>query len=785
MGRNDLLGRAAVRLAEEYSVPDPRALKPAELCRMLNSTPLGEVLGVRQLHRHRSRAGYRIGDDKTIDLFRYGAWLFDLKHAPPPVPAQAAPDAGSAADYDTIKERARERSSQASRSGRDIAPLPPVKDPERRERCRKDLLLFAENYFSELFYLGWSDDQRKVIVKIEQAVLEGGLCAFAMPRGSGKTTICEVASIWAVVYGHLDFVVPIGATADKAKQILESIKSHLETNELLAEDFPEVCYPIVCLEGIANRCSGQLHLGKRTLISWTKSQIILPTIAGSQASGAVIRTVGLLGSIRGMKHTKADGTAIRPKLVLIDDPQTDSSAQSKSQCDKRVRILTGAILGLAGPGKKISGVMPCTVIAPEDMADEILDRKKYPQWQGERTKMMDSLPTNLKLWDEYADIRKRCLRDECGLEEANKFYLKHRKAMDVGARVAWPDRFESDEISGIQHAMNKRIDLGEQQFDAEYQNSPHKTSGEEEESIDIDLICAKLTRLKPSVVPVEMTHVVGMIDVQKKMLFYVLAAFNEQFSGALLDYGTYPDQNRHDFTLHNAKISLAGAFPKMGMEAYLYAGLQELVGRLCATEYRMASDGGILRLERLLIDANWGQSTDTVYKFCRQSAHSALLLPSHGRGIGASSVPLNNYDKKPGEKRGDNWIIGPSKAHRGVRHISYDTNYWKSFVLSRLMTAQGDPGSFELFGEKPEQHSLFARHLLSEYGVKTHGRGRTVTEWKLRPDRPDNHWWDCLVGCHLAAAVEGCDLFGGLKPQANKPKKKWSEIAREKREARR
>jgi hypothetical protein len=40
-------------------------------------------------------------------------------------------------------------------------------------------------------------------------------------------------------------------------------------------------------------------------------------------------------------------------------------------------------LRLAGPGKKISGIMPYTVIRPGDMADRILDRDKHPQWQGE------------------------------------------------------------------------------------------------------------------------------------------------------------------------------------------------------------------------------------------------------------------------------------------------------------------------------------------------------------------------------------------------------------------
>ena len=54
---------------------DPRRLKPSELARLLNSTQLGTVIDERQLYRHRTRAGYRIGDGKHVDLFRYVAWV--------------------------------------------------------------------------------------------------------------------------------------------------------------------------------------------------------------------------------------------------------------------------------------------------------------------------------------------------------------------------------------------------------------------------------------------------------------------------------------------------------------------------------------------------------------------------------------------------------------------------------------------------------------------------------------------------------------------------------------
>jgi len=61
---------------------DPRKLKPGELCRLLNSTPLGEVISEGQLRRQRSRAGLRIGDGKCIDLVRYVAWLVQHRHTP-------------------------------------------------------------------------------------------------------------------------------------------------------------------------------------------------------------------------------------------------------------------------------------------------------------------------------------------------------------------------------------------------------------------------------------------------------------------------------------------------------------------------------------------------------------------------------------------------------------------------------------------------------------------------------------------------------------------------------
>lgn len=53
---------------------------------------------------------------------------------------------------------------------------------------------------------------------------------------------------------------------------------------------------------------------------------------------------------------------------------------------------------------------------------------------------------------------------------------------------------------------------------------------------------------------------------------------------------------------------------------------------------------------------------------------------------------------------------------------------------------------------------MLGEHLTSEYFIKTEARGRSVDEWKQRPEQPDNHWFDCLVGSAVAASVTGVKL---------------------------
>jgi hypothetical protein len=751
---------------------DPRKLRPSELCRLLNSTPLGEVINERQLHRHRTRAGMRIGDARHVDLLRYVAWLVQVRHAPRPE-TDGDP-------YEKLKERARARNVALAIAGRDIGELPEVVNPDRKAKAASDFRFFCESYFPLTFHLPWSDDHLKVIGRIEQAVLRGGLFAMAMPRGSGKTTICECACIWAVLYGHREFVCLIGSDEGHAMDMLDSIKMELDGNDQLLDDFPEVVYPIQALDGIANRCNGQLYKGDRTHIGWTAREVVLPTMPGSVGSGAIIKVAGITGRIRGMKYKRADGKTVRPTLVVLDDPQTDESARSLSQCATRESILAGAVLGLAGPGNKISGIMPCTVIRPSDMADNILSRDKHPEWNGERTKLVYAFPTDEKLWHRYAELRAESLRQGNAGEAATEFYRDHRDEMDEGSQVAWPARFNYDELSAIQHAMNLKLQ-DEAAFFAEYQNEPLPVETAQDDELTADQIAEKLNRIERGELPIGCNHVTMFVDVQANLLFYVVAAWEDDFTGYVIDYGTYPDQERPYFTLRDARQTLTLVTKASGLEGAIYAGLDQLTSRMLSREWSR-DDGAKFRIERCLIDANWGSSTDVVYQFCRQSAHAGIVIPSHGRFVGASSQPFSEYKRRPGDRVGHNWRMPNVHGKRAVRHIVFDTNYWKTFTHARLAVAMGDRGCLSLYGDRSNQHRLFAEHLTAEYRIPTTGRGRTVDEWKLRPERSDNHWLDCLVGCAVAASMQGVVLPGTVvTPQVRRERVSFSELQRRQR----
>ena len=448
---------------------------------------------------------------------------------------------------------------------------------------------------------------------------------------------------------------------------------------------------------------------------------------------------------------------MRPSLVVLDDPQTDESARSLSQCANRESILAGAVLGLAGPGKKICGIMPCTVIRPGDMADNILDRDKHPEWNGERTKMVYSFPTNEKLWQQYAELRADSLRAGKHGEEATEFYRANRTEMDKGAHVAWPERFNHDELSALQHAMNLKLQ-DEAAFFAEYQNEPLPAESFDTDDLTADQIAARVNRLERGAVPIRRS---APDDVRRR------SGHTPVLRRGRLGKGFYRLRLRlwrvarpAASVLHASGCAahLALATKNTGLEGSIYAGLEMLTNDYLARDW-LREDGAAMRIGTVSDRRQLGQfdrrglsvlpavgarrhSDAQSRPVRRRLQHSLLRIQA--QGWRSDGTQLANAKCPRASAPSGTWCSTPTTGSRSFMHAWP----WR----------WGIGAACRCLASSPEQHRLFAEHLTAEYRVKTEGRGRIVDEWKQRPERGDNHWFDCLVGSAVAASIEGAVL---------------------------
>ncbi len=674
----------------------------------------------------------------------------------------------------------REGTKRWSRNRRDlladIGQIPAVADPDRRERCRRDLHEFLRAYFPESTGLRpFGVAHQKAIERLQIAILDGGYFVNVFPRGYGKTTIGENAAIWAILYGHRKFVPIFGADANAASGNIDSVKRELSDNDLLYEDFPEVCHAIRALEGKPQRCASQTHrpgnvegfevpedvAPASTHISWTADTIVLPTImmpdGFSAASGSILTTRGLLGGSRGMKHKQAGGTQQRPDFIIIDDPQTDESASSASQIDKRRGTIQKSILRLGGHGKRLAVVLNATIIQKDDLIEQMMDPKRFPAWQSERIAMVEKFAVaHDTLWlGEYARLRNTFDGDRLGDQqrahaEATEFYRRNREAMDEGCEVSWSECYDREtELSAIQHAYNILIDEGEDVFASECQNEPITGAEGDEEQLTASELSRRLNHVPRGVVPAGCDQVTAFVDVQQDALFWVACAWDSSsFTGHVVDYGVYPEQPTAVFDYRKLRNRMTDRH-KGEPSAVTYAGLEKLLPTVFDRQWRR-EDGVTLPTAMGLIDYGWEPSADGVFNFCRQ--RPTIAMPSKGKGIGAKKAPFDSWKKRDGERLGKAWKVGQA---RGQRAVLFETNYWKGFALDCIRTPMSSKTALYVFGDSHEKHKLFAEHCAAERFQNVTADGRTVREFENPPHQPDNHWYDGLIGCFVAASIVG------------------------------
>ncbi len=674
--------------------------------------------------------------------------------APPTGRPSAAPNKTartmSAAQYEKHKARVAARQKANSLTARDIGPIPPVLHPRRRDRCRLDLTAFCETYLAGHFPLTWSKSHRRILRILQRAVLDGGRCCYAMPRGFGKTTIAAAAALWAVLYGHHAYVVIVSATGRDASKLLKGIKTTIETTPELAEDFPEVTFPVQALAGITQRGPGQMCQGRPTRLHWKADQIILPDIPAAPSAGAILETVGITGAIRGRRTVQTDGRIRRPSLVLIDDPQTRASARSPEATRARLDIIAGDILGLNSP---LAVVCTVTVIQPGDLAAQLLDPKKSQAWQPQRSGILDKLPTNLDAWHAYGEIlHAELAAGRRNHPQATAYYRANRAAMDAGTVATWPDKYtRRRELSAIQHAMNLYLD-NPAAFAAEYMNDPVEEQAAGLTLATVETIATRTHDFPRGTAPAAADKLTAFIDCHGRLLYWAVCAWQRDLTGYVIDYGTWPEQTRKRFSLATAPNTIARAYPGRTEEAALRSALDDLAGLLLARRFPSA-DGPRL-IDLAFTDTGW--NSDVVYQACAASPHAPRLQPSKGAPIGPGRRPMTEWRRNPGDKIGPGYLFTrPAKRH--ARALFIDANHWKTNLHRALARPPHEPGGLALFHPpSPAAHELIAEHLTAEAPTETFGLGRTVYVWQPNPGRPDNHWLDCLTGCMVAAAFLGC-----------------------------
>jgi hypothetical protein len=644
------------------------------------------------------------------------------------------------------------------RNARTIAHEKPTKRAQtvRADLCEnleKWLLHFKPNNYP----LPFSDDHRKVIKKLETAILTGGLFAEAMPRGSGKTTIATDAALFAILNGHRRFGFIVGADKASAVGILETIKTDLQFNDELHQCYPEVTTYFRALDGSNKKAPGQLQAdGQPTRINMRAEDLVFPAVGDSECAESVIRVAGITGTIRGAKYSNKNGETIRPDFVIIDDPQTEESAESPSQCQKRLKIIRGDIMGLAGPGVKIACVIPCTVICEGDLSTQILDKAQMPEFQGERMAMVYKWPNNTDLWDDYCEKYKQELRDEIGHEQSTEFYKANQAAMDEGAQVAWPNRFvDGEEISALQHAYNLLMRVGDDAFWSEYQNEPKKKSNADYE-ITPQTVASRVNGLEKYQVRQEAAKVVSFVDMNYYGLHFAVVAIRGDFIGDVIDYGKYPAGRK--------KLVPDEDLTKSEIESYIWDGLIDLHQELEKRPYNRA--GQPVKIDLSLVDIG-SEHMAMLGRWCNQSRFSKLnILASRGYSNKKHKEQKNDILAGSGWFVRD-WTSGKVKT----RVLGHNADLWRVRMQRSFLKHAGAPGTLSFWGNDPKEHRAIADHVCGEtlHEVVETAEG-DLYQWRHKP----GVIWDlgdCLTGCLAGAAACGIGARDVPRKKRKKPKR--------------
>lgn len=714
------------------------------------------------------------------------------------------------------KDAARKKAQLAAAT---VVKIPKCKNRERRAELEKDDVAWLQFYFGsgcgldDPFTYEFTGQQLEMILAIGRALEFGGDQALAASRGEGKTTITERLILKYHLQGKVDYSVIFQASGELAANCLDSIKTYIERNVFLRQDYPEVCYPVIALEGANIRANTQRVSGFRhdngksfemcsSKFTWSGEEVIFPDVPGSPSARSIIATRGLDSTVRGLKKRGK-----RPKIAVIDDPDTEDTARSEEQSDKLEQRIEAAIGGLGGQKKRIGRVVISTIQSVISVSFRYTDPKQKPTFKGKRFRFLVKKPTRADLWEDYVQMWREDF--ELGDEHCRRscrFYLENRKEMDAGHEVSNPNRFDSSklpdgtqlEYSALQHYFNLVGRLKQEVVSAEYDNDPIVSDAIIEDDLKPTALQKKVNGFDRGIIPDGCVLLTQGIDVRKRALHWAVRAWKIDGTAFTIDYGV---------------------FEVLGTSFGSDEGVDQAIQRAILSRLEESKEAGYrfengekLPVDLTLVDAGW--KTSAVYGACVIAGLG--VLPVMGFGKSAGCVQANFHealkstvDRKPG----DHWFL--SRKQKFVKFeqresesvnqvvsrmwlVCADADYWKGWEHDRWRTSIDSPGSMSLFGigsddrermsKDQRDHHSYARHICNEQEVEKikAKRGATtgvlVRAWESKSE--NNHWLDASYYSDVAASIRGIRVGGvsasvNRSRQSDKPRKSLAQLAEE------
>lgn len=278
----------------------------------------------------------------------------------------------------------------------------------------------------------WSEGVMKGLVPLTKAVkrkisrAKGCKRAIAAPRGHAKsTTLTFKGSLHSALYEYKHYIIILSDSSDQAESFLDAIKTELEENEYILEDF------------------GSLAGNKvwRSNVLLTKTNIKIEAIGSGK-------------KIRGRKHKNW-----RPDLLVLDDIENDENVRTPEQRNKLSNWFYKAV---SKAGDDYTDIIYIgTMLHYDSLLANVL---KNPSYKAIKYQAVLSFSHSL-LWDEWERIYTD-IENSDHEKDALDYFEKHKKEMLKGTEVLWEEKLSYYDL------MTIKVSEGDASFNSELQNEP-------------------------------------------------------------------------------------------------------------------------------------------------------------------------------------------------------------------------------------------------------------------------------------------------------------------------